>query len=173
MSIWKFIDRHTDRQADRETKLSLSGNPSSKWKMGILLQRLPEGELHETKQKSHWSLRWQIEMLNNCITAIIFGNGRKLISWRYNVSASYSFAASHRYAFWLTSFTISIGNPLFAFAAFFICVIWLSFGAEIKLKVETIWADWTKRPKSSPRLCSMTCTNINNLCCSFLTNKLD
>ena len=26
-------------------------------KMGILFQRLPEGKLHQTKQKSHWSLR--------------------------------------------------------------------------------------------------------------------
>lgn len=43
---------------------------------GILFQRLPEGKPHQTKHKSHWSLRWQIETLNNCITAIIFGNGK-------------------------------------------------------------------------------------------------
>lgn len=33
----------------------------SKWeyqvRLGILFQRLPEGKLHQTKQKSHWSLR--------------------------------------------------------------------------------------------------------------------
>lgn len=58
-------------------------------KMGILFQRLPEGKLHQTKQKSHWSLRWQMETLNNCITAIIFGNGIKLISPHCNVSVSY------------------------------------------------------------------------------------
>lgn len=58
-----------------QMKLSLSGNTKSEW--GILFQRVPEGKLHQPKQKSYWSLKWQMETMNNCITSIIFGNGKK------------------------------------------------------------------------------------------------
>lgn len=98
-----------------QMKLSLSANTKSEW--GILFQRVPEGKLHQPKQNSYCSLRWQMETLNNYVTAIIFGNGKKLISLRCNVLVSCSLGTELHLRIYIFV-TNSLGKQLFAFTAF-------------------------------------------------------
>lgn len=78
---------------------SLRWNPlcDARSKREVLFQRLPEGKPHQPKQKSDWGARWRMESWSKRITAITFGNGRKLIS-------------PHRDASPNTLFTISLGT---------------------------------------------------------------
>lgn len=74
-----------------QMKLSLSGNTKYEW--GILFQRVPEGKLHQPKQKSYLSLKWQMETMNNCITLIVFGT-------REGRARAYNFKALQCFTVW-------------------------------------------------------------------------